>query len=65
MVEVGAKQWEVVVCSEGVDSGRLKLQRVVVPDENVVYHMALYTMGDAVRSVCPSDGGDQCVRYIW
>jgi len=43
---------------EGFESGRPKLRRVAVPDEDVAHHMALYSVGEEVRLlVCPRDGG--------
>jgi len=43
---------------EGVLGGTPKLRRVAVPDEDIVHHMALYSVGGEVRLlVCPRDGG--------
>ena len=43
---------------EGVASGRAKLCRVAVPDEDVAHHKALYSVGEEMRLlVCPRDGG--------
>lgn len=43
---------------EGIASGRPKLRRIAVPDEDVAHHMVLYSVGEEVRLlVCPRDGG--------